>query len=745
MLHATGQVLNNRYRIVELLGQGGFGAVYRVWDTHLNIHCALKQNRETTRQASRQFAREATILAKLRHPNLPKVTDHFSLAGQGQYLVMEYIDGEDLEAKLEKADGPLPEARVLAWADQILDALEYLHTQDPPIIHRDIKPANVRITPRGQAILVDFGIAKIFDPDEKTTEGARAVTPGYSPYEQYSLGTTDARTDIYALGATLYALLTGQVMHESVLRAIDDPVKPPTQLNPDISTATSLAIQRAIQIDPRLRWQTAADFKAALHGQASPAARPGQVSTDELADSLPIVSADMQSSPAAFALPGVEAPGDHPGSAMSFTMIGFAALVAFITIVALAGLILLDPFGWLSKGPSTKGALTTTIMATRVAADSPTDTGTSGGVAVDTLPAGTGQGGGKLRIGLLAPLSGAVPSFGLSTKEGADLAVKEWNARGGVLGKQIEVVILDSQCEAGPAVEATNRLINQEGVHYIIGEVCSRASIPVSEIADQNRVVMISPASTNLAITVDESGKTRPYVYRACFIDPFQGKVMAKFAISQGHQKAFIISQPDNEYSTSLGESFEEVFTALGGQIVGKESYLASTTDFSAILDKVIASQAEVLFIPDYYPVVNLVGRQAKSMGVSAVLMGGDGWDSRELDLAAVDGGYFTNHFDPGDTRPILVKWLRRFGTEYNVKMPDAVAALTYDATDLLLAMIAETGVDDPALVADALADVTWKGITGTIYFDAQHNPIKSATVLGIRAGNRVYVTTVEP
>jgi branched-chain amino acid transport system substrate-binding protein len=358
---------------------------------------------------------------------------------------------------------------------------------------------------------------------------------------------------------------------------------------------------------------------------------------------------------------------------------------------------------------------------------------------------GSGHSSEKLRIGLLAPLSGAVPAFGLSTKEGADLAVKEWNARGGVLGKQIEVIMLDSRCEADPSAQATNRLIQQDGVRYIIGEVCSRASIPASDIADQSRVLLISPASTNPAVTVDENGQTKPFVFRASFIDSFQGEVMAKFALSQGNQNAFIIYQEDNEYSTSLGESFEEVFTAMGGQILGKETYLASTTDFSAILDKVIASQADVLFVPDYYPVANRVGRQAKAKRVSAALMGGDGWDSPELELAALDGAYFTNHFDPGDTRPILVKWLRRFGSEYNFKMPDAVAALTYDATDMLFAMIEKAGVDDPTQVAQALAEVTWEGVTGTFYFDAQHNPIKSATVLGIRDGKRIYVTTVAP
>jgi serine/threonine protein kinase len=197
---AKGEVLQGRYRIVKLLGQGGFGAVYRVWHLGLNVPCALKENLGTSVEAARQFAREASMLATLRHSNLPRVIDHFTIAGQGQYLVMDFIEGKDLGQMLIETGQPLPEAQVLAWITQICDALTYLHSQNPPIIHRDIKPANIRMTPQGEAILVDFGIAKVYDANLKTTIGAQAITPGFSPFEQYGQGGTDARSDIYALG-----------------------------------------------------------------------------------------------------------------------------------------------------------------------------------------------------------------------------------------------------------------------------------------------------------------------------------------------------------------------------------------------------------------------------------------------------------------------------------------------------------------------------------------------------------------
>jgi len=262
----SGELINNRYRIVRLLGQGGFGAVYRAWDTHLDEPVALKQSFETSPSAQRQFQLEAKLLFKLHHANLPRVHDFFIIAKQGMYLVMDYIEGEDLEKMLQKSNGPLPEAQVLEWAIQVCDALEYLHSQNPPIVHRDIKPANIRITPLGKAILVDFGIAKVFDPTLKTTVGAQAVTPGFSPPEQYGKGPTDARSDIYALGATLYSLLTQQTPPDSVDVTCENVPAPPiiTALNPAVSSSVSEAVEMAMRLNRRERFASANEFKHAL-------------------------------------------------------------------------------------------------------------------------------------------------------------------------------------------------------------------------------------------------------------------------------------------------------------------------------------------------------------------------------------------------------------------------------------------------------------------------------------------------
>lgn len=259
-----GQVLNNRYRIVQLIAVGGFGTVYRAWDMNLNMACAVKENLDHSPEAQKQFTREASLLAQLTHPNLPRVIDHFVEPGQGQYLVMDFIAGDDLETLRNKNGGKLSDTELLPWIEQVCSALAYLHNQTPPVIHRDIKPANIRITPQGQAVLVDFGIARQA-AGGKTTRGARAVTPGFSPPEQYTGTGTDPRSDIYAFGATTYTLLTGVELPESIHRMLaKNPTQPPHLLNADVAPTVSMAVLRAIQPDPEQRFSTVEEFRKAI-------------------------------------------------------------------------------------------------------------------------------------------------------------------------------------------------------------------------------------------------------------------------------------------------------------------------------------------------------------------------------------------------------------------------------------------------------------------------------------------------
>jgi len=335
----TGDVVYQRYRIVKLLAQGGFGTLYRAWDTTLGRPCALKENLDPSPEGQRQFIREAKILANLVHPGLPRVTDYFFIQGQSQYLVMDYVEGQDLQEVLEDRGSPLPETRVQGWASQVCEALVYLHSQTPAVIHRDVKPANVKITPSGQAVLVDFGIAKVFDPKLKTTLGAQAVSPGYSPYEQYGKGKTDPRTDIYALGATLYTLLTAHEPPESVQRVVNDPLTPPRQLNPSLSMRMSAAIMKAMQMDPTRRFQTAVEFKTAL---APPVA---------IRQPAPVLPVNQQPTS-----PATQAP---PARTLPWGWVGLVGVMALVILFLLGMVIRGKPLAILPAGSAVETTTTT--------------------------------------------------------------------------------------------------------------------------------------------------------------------------------------------------------------------------------------------------------------------------------------------------------------------------------------------------------------------------------------------------
>jgi len=353
----------------------------------------------------------------------------------------------------------------------------------------------------------------------------------------------------------------------------------------------------------------------------------------------------------------------------------------------------------------------------------------------------------EIKIAVLAPLSGPVPTFGVMTRDGALLAIEEWNAKGGVLGSKIVPIIEDSQCTPDPAVNAANKVIDQDKVKFIVGEVCSKASIPISEIANAKKVIQISPTSTNTDVTVAKDGKTKDYIFRACFIDPFQGKVAAKFAMGTlKATTAFIMLDQANDYVKVLAENFESAYVAAGGKIVGKESYTAKDTDFSAILSKVAAAKPAVVYLPDYYNIVNLAAKQAKEKGITAPFLGGDGWDSADLDLKAAAGGYFTNHYSPDSTAPEAVSFLKNFKAKYKNATPDALAALAYDATNLLLQSIKDAGTaTDTAKVKAAMEKISLQGVSGKITFDAQHNPVKSATILKVTADKVMFDSVVAP
>ncbi len=299
-----GALLHNRYRIAEILGQGGMGSVYRAVDENLGVDVAVKENLFTTDEYARQFRLEAVILANLRHSNLPRVTDHFVVGDQGQYLVMDYIEGEDLRQRMERTNF-LPDEEVILIGAAMCKALTYLHTRKPPILHRDVKPGNVKVTPEGEVFLVDFGLAKVIQGSQVTTTGARAMTPGYSPPEQYGTARTDSRTDIYSLGATLYAALTGVIPEDGLARAMENAELTPIRKRaPKVSRRLATAIEKAMEVDTDDRFQTAEEFRKALLSASSKTQRLVE-------DDFSVAPAPMEAPPSIEEVPEGEIPQEE--------------------------------------------------------------------------------------------------------------------------------------------------------------------------------------------------------------------------------------------------------------------------------------------------------------------------------------------------------------------------------------------------------------------------------------------------
>lgn len=355
----------------------------------------------------------------------------------------------------------------------------------------------------------------------------------------------------------------------------------------------------------------------------------------------------------------------------------------------------------------------------------------------------TGTGEKVIKIGFIGPLTGDVKTFGESTKNGFLLALEQAGNKAG--DYTIEYVTADDRNDATEAVNVATKLITQDGVKAIVGSVTSKTTIAASQLANDNKVVMISGTGTSPKVTVDND-KRKDFIFRACFIDPFQGTVAAKFATETLKAKtAAILYDQGNDYTIGLSNFFKEQFTKNGGQILAMEAYAQGDVDFAAVLTNIAKQKPDILYLPDYYQKVSLIGKQAREKGINAIFLGGDGWDSTELDYKTMEGGYFTSHYSPDDPRPEVKTWVDSYKNKYNA-VPDAFATLGYDATNLLLNAIRTANSDDPTKIKDALqASNEFAAVTGKLTFDKDGNPIKPAVILQIKDGKQSYVTTVAP
>lgn len=356
---------------------------------------------------------------------------------------------------------------------------------------------------------------------------------------------------------------------------------------------------------------------------------------------------------------------------------------------------------------------------------------------------GTSEGVKEVKIGIVAPVTGEAATFGASTRDGAALYFEQINATGGVAGMQIRWITEDDKGDPTEGANAYSKLITQDKVSAIVGTVMSKVSLVGAPIAQKAGVPMVSPTSTNEKVTLVGN-----YIFRACFIDPFQGKVAAKFAIETLKAKtAACLYDGANDYTKGLSEVFRDEFTKAGGKIVAFESHAAGATDFNAQLVKIKEGNPEVVFVSDYYQDDALIAKQARAMGITATFLGGDGWDSADLiKLGGNDviGSYFVNHFAKESQNPLSQKFVADYKKKYGSD-PDALAALAYEAAMIVVDGIKRAGSADPKAIRDAIEKTDLDTITGKIKYDSNRNPVKSAVILEVTKNGNVFKAAVNP
>jgi branched-chain amino acid transport system substrate-binding protein len=351
----------------------------------------------------------------------------------------------------------------------------------------------------------------------------------------------------------------------------------------------------------------------------------------------------------------------------------------------------------------------------------------------------------EILIGEYGSLTGEDATFGTSTKYGIDIAVDEINATGGILGKKVRVIVEDDQSKPEEANVVVTKLITRDKVVAVLGEVASSRSLAAAPVAQEYSVPMITPSSTNVEVT-----RKGDYIFRVCFLDPFQGYVMAKFATATLKlTKVAVLRDIKSDYSVGLANAFIENFQKMGGTIVGDESYSAGDVDFNAQLTSIKAKNPQAVFVPGYYTAVGLIARQAKKQGITVPLLGGDGWDSPKLTEIGgkdLDGSFFTNHYAIEDPSPEAKKFLAAYKARFNGTIPDALGGLGYDAAMVLFEAIKRAGSTDGRKIRDEIARTKdHPGVTGKITLDAERNANKPAVVLEIKEGKFIYRETISP
>lgn len=363
----------------------------------------------------------------------------------------------------------------------------------------------------------------------------------------------------------------------------------------------------------------------------------------------------------------------------------------------------------------------------------------------------SGKAGDTIKIGVVSEMTGANATYGTSVVNGMKLALKEINANGGVLGKKVDIVVADSKSEPAEAANAMSKVINQDKTPLAMGIFTSSSAIAACNVSESAKVPYLAIGATNPKVTLDDkTGKVKPNTFRVCFIDPFQGTVGANFVLNELKvKKAAVFVDNSSDYSKGLAEFFKKAFTSKGGQVISEEAYLQKDTDFKAVLTKIKTTNPEVLYIPGYYEEVGKIVKQARELGMTMPIVGGDGWDSPKLAEiaggAALNNTFFTNHYSPDSDSAESKAFVSAYEKEYKQK-PDAPAVLGYDGAKLMVDAIKRAGAVDGAKVAAALASTKgFKAVTGETSLNEKHDAVKSAVIIEFKDGKQVYRATIKP
>ncbi len=357
----------------------------------------------------------------------------------------------------------------------------------------------------------------------------------------------------------------------------------------------------------------------------------------------------------------------------------------------------------------------------------------------------------EIKIGLLNEMTGGNATIGTAAANGAKLAIKEINANGGLLGKQIKAVVADNKSEPSESANAMTKLLTQDNVIAVTGTFSSSNAIAAASVAEANKKPYLVAGATNPKVTVDEKTKTvKKYIYRVCFIDPFQGTVAANFASKDLKvKKAAMLVDNSSDYSKGLAEFFEAAFKKEGGEIVSNEAYLQKDTDFKATLTKIKSKGADILYVPGYYEEVGKIVKQAREMGITVPIIGADGWDSPKLveiaSPSALNDTYFTNHYSVEDTSPKAKAFVEAYTKEFGQK-PEALAVLGYDAVYVLADAIKRANSTEAAKIIEALAATKdFPAISGVTTINKTHDADKNAVVIELKDGKQVFKTSIKP